>query len=39
VTADREFSVARYLVRVIGLGTLLGLVLFLVYLTIAMLSA
>ena len=37
--AEREFSVVRYLIRVVVFGTLLGVALFLVYLGVAIVKA
>ncbi len=39
MTETPEFSVVRYLLKVLVLGTLLGVVLFLVYLGVAILTA
>lgn len=39
MTGETEFSVARYLARITLLGVLLGVVLFLVYLGVATLTA
>lgn len=39
MTDEKEFSVVRYLIRVLVFGTLLGVVLFLVYLGVAIVKA
>lgn len=39
MTAEREFSVVRYLIRVVVFGSLLGVALFFVYLGVAILKA